>query len=194
MKLDLAQTVCLILMVIMTAGAAYVTLEKRAYDEKILTLTNAAAEASKTVEVTQGLYTKATIESKNLQDLLNSKDSQITDLKAQLSKTNESLLSATNLMIKWKNDYLAVVAGTQTTLPSNPATPNAPERLKVAFSKDFGPILASGFCLTNPPEASVDLHQQRPLKLTLAISQDSTGIWHSYVTNSEAKSPSLVKT
>ena len=185
MKLNLSQILCLVLVACVITGVIYATLEKRSYDNQIATLSNSLATESQSKEIAQGLYEKATITSKNLQDLLNNEDAQNISLKKQLDQKNEDLITATNLMIKWKTDYLAIVAGTQTVLPANPATPNAPERVKVAFSKDFGPILASGFCLTNPPEASVDLHQQRPLKLTLAVSQDAQGLWHTYTSSNE---------
>ena len=183
MKLSISQIGCIVLASLMLAGAVYVMIEKHSYDSQITSMNNAIAEKDKTIEVKQGLYEKATLETKNLQDLLDGKDTQITDLKKELDKKDQELIAATNLVIKWRADYQALVAATQTTIPGT--LPTDPSRTKVAFEKDFGPILVSGYTLTAPPEAFVSLHQQRPLKLTLALSQDENKLWHTYVTSSE---------
>ena len=61
----------------------------------------------------------------------------------------------------------------------------APKRLRVDFNKDWGYIGIEGYTLTDPAFAWVSIKQNRPLKLTLAISQDQEGLWHTYTTSSE---------
>jgi len=185
-KLTISQIGCIVLAALMLAGAVYVMLEKRSYDNQITAMNNAIAEKDQTIEVKSGLYEKATLETKNLRDLLDGKDTQIADLKKELDKKDQELIAATNLVIKWRADYQALVAATQTVIPGT--LPTDPSRIKVEFEKDFGPILVRGYTLSEPPEAFVSLHQQRPLKLTLALSQDSNKLWHSYVTSSDDNS------
>lgn len=183
MKLTLAQIGCIILASLMLAGVIYVAVVKSSYDSQIVSLNNAIAEKDKTIEVKQGLYEKATLETKNLKDLLDTKDARIADLVKELKKKDQDLIAATNLAVKWKTDYEALVKATQGLVP--PVNPGDPSRIKVSFNKDFGPILVSGYTLSDPPEAFINLHQQRPLKLTLVVSQDKDGLWHTYTTSSE---------
>ena len=183
MKLSIAQYGCIGLTALMLAGVVYVAVLKHSYNTNITDLNNAVALQTQTSEIVRGLYEKATLETKNLEDLLDGRDTQIAALKKELDKKDQDLIAETNMAIKWKSDYQALVAATQTTVPG--ATPADPSRTKVEFNKDFGPILVQGYTLTAPPEAFVLLHQQRPLKLTLAISQDENKLWHTYVTSSE---------
>jgi len=181
--MTISQIGCIILASVLLGGAIYATLEKRSYDAKIVAMNNAIAAKDQTIEIAQGLYEKSTLETKSLKELLNSKNSEVLSLKTELDKKDQQLIAATSMALKWKHDYEALVAATQTTVPGT--QPTDPARTKVSFEKDFGPILVSGYTLTGPPEAYVKLHQQRPLRLTLAISQDKTGLWHTYTTSSE---------
>lgn len=178
MKLTATGIGCIALSVILCLGAGYMALRVRAYDNQIVTLNNAIAAKDKTVEVSQGLYEKAAIESKNLRDLLDARDVQLAALGRELDRKGQELVTATGLVVRWKHDYEALVGATQTVDPQG--------RTRVEFSKDFGPILASGYTLTNPAEAFVKLHQQRPVRVSVAVSQDRSGLWHTYATSSEA--------
>lgn len=172
---------------LMVGGIIYVSIAKSSYEKQIVDLNNTIATKDKTIEVDKDVYTKQTIQIQDISSTLTSKDAQIVALNAQLKKANEDLLSATNLAITWKQNYEAMVAAKQSNVPSTPI-PGQPtvERIKVDFTKDFGYIGINGYCLTSPPEAYVDIHQNRPLKLTLALSQDSSKNWHTYVTSSES--------
>lgn len=183
MKLTISQIGCIVLAALMLAGVAYVALEKRSYDAKIVAMNNAIATKDKTIEVSQGLFEKATLETKDLRSLLDTKDTQITALQGELKQKDQELVTATSIAVRWKADYEALVKATQEHVPA--AAVGGVDRFKVSFEKDFGPILVTGYTFTDPPEAFIDLHQQRPLKLTVAISQDDKGLWHTYSSSSE---------
>ena len=149
-------------------------------DREMTRLRNEVAVRDQTIEVQKGVFTKLTIESDNLRKLLDSKDEQIQGLTDQLKKSKEDLLVANQLVIKWKKAYEGAVDAHQ-----DPEDPAQPGRTKVSFQKDWGMIGVKGWTLTNPAEAWVSVNQLRPLKVTVAVSQDKAGAWHTYATSSE---------
>ena len=167
---------------LMLALVIYGLFARRAYEKQLLDMSNSLAERDKTIEVQKGVYDKLTVQNREVEDLLTSKDTEIVQLKADLDKAHQDLLTATNLVVQWKKAYEAVVASTQTTVPSDGTHG---ERVKVSFTKDFGYIGTEGYCLTNPPETYIKIQQNRPLKLTVAIAQDQDKVWHTYTTSSE---------
>lgn len=149
-------------------------------DREMARLRNEVAVRDQTIEVQKGVFTKLTIESDNLRKLLDSKDEQIQGLTDQLKKSKEDLLVANQLVIRWKKAYEGAVDAHQ-----DPPDPEQPGRTKVSFQKDWGMIGVKGWTFTNPPEAWVSVTQLRPLKVTVAVSQDKSGAWHTYATSSE---------
>jgi hypothetical protein len=182
-KETLLKIAVLALAVVLIIGIILGAIGKYYYDNKLVDLQNTIASRDKTIETKDGLYEKLVIQTKNLEDLLNSKDKEIIALKEQLKDKDQELITATSLAVKWKKAYEALVAATQTTIP--PSTPDGKERTKVSFQKDFGYIRVSGYTLTNPAEAFILVKQNRPLKLVVAVSQDKDKIWHTYATSSE---------
>lgn len=152
-------------------------------DKELVRLRNESASKDQTIEVQKGLYTKLTLESGNLKSLLDTKDQQIKDLVAQVKQGKEDLLAANQLVIRWKKAYEGAANAHQDPVP--PVTPGQPGRDRVTFDKDFGMIGVKGYTLTNPPEAWVSVNQLRPLKITVAISQDKSMQWHTYATSSD---------
>lgn len=171
------------LMVLLGCGAIYVAAKKQAYEKSIIELQNQIAERDKTIEVQKGVYEKLTLQLNDLKGALDQRDAQVRALEDDLKKKKEELLDATTVAINWKKAYEAEVKGHQSDVP--PVKPGDPTRTKVEFEKDFGYIGVKGYTLTNPPDAWVHVQQNRPLKVTLAISQDKQKVWHTYATSSE---------
>ena len=168
-----------LLLFVAIGGAIY----KSKYDSQISALQNDKAQMAQTIEVQKGVYEKLVATSQNLENDLSSKDAQIVALKKQVDDQKEQILTLTQVAVQWKTAYEAAVKGTQTTVPATPGSTDV--RTKVEFEKDFGYIGAKGYTLTNPPEAWIHIQQNRPLKLSVAITQDAQKAWHSYVTSSE---------
>lgn len=173
----------LLLIGLICVGSVWAFFKKRAYDNQLVELQNQVAARDKTIEVSKGVYTKLTLQLTDLTSALDQKDEQVKGLEADLKKKKEDLLTASTVAIGWKKAYEAQVAGKQTDVPG--VKPGDPTRVKVEFAKDFGYIGVDGFTLTNPAEATVKVKQNRPLKVTLAISQDKNKVWHTYTTSSE---------
>jgi hypothetical protein len=171
----------LALCVVIVIAVVVLGIERRAQQELVTKLQNDVAQRDQTIEVQKGVYHKLSIESEGLQKLLTSKDEEMVRLNKELKKSKEQLLTANSLVVQWKKAYEAVVTGNQSDVNGE----NGVVRKKVEFSKDFGYIGVSGFTLTDPPEASVRVQQNRPLKLSLIVSQDDSGAWHTRTTSSE---------
>jgi hypothetical protein len=171
-------------LVVMGLGAAWY---KHAYDKRITQLQNEMAEKDKTIEVQKGLYTKLTVQSENVKGVLDQKDTQVRELEDQIKKQKQDLLNASTVVASWKKAYEGLAKATQTEVPADPTKPAlvGKTREKVDFHEDFGYIGVDGWTLTNPAQAWVRVKQNRPLKLTLAISQDKDKAWHTYATSSE---------
>ncbi|MHB8407933.1 MAG: hypothetical protein ACYDHY_07605 [Acidiferrobacterales bacterium] len=177
----------LILLLLLTIGVllAAGAIKKSAYDKQVVILQNQAAAQAKTIEDQKGLFEKLALQETNVQSMLDTTNAQVKELQSQLKKSNEDLASAVEvtLQLKAQNADLKLASGAQTTVPST--VKGQPDRTKVAFDKDFGTVKVDGFTLTNPPEANISLLPSTPLKLTVALSQDKTKVWHAYATSSD---------
>jgi len=176
---------------VMVAGV-YFYIQKRSYQNTIIDLHNEIALSSETVEVQKGLYKKATAQIDNLEDSLKaiealheSDETIIKALRKEIKNRDEKILAVNRVAAKWKSAYEAEAAAHQEEIPPNPEDPTIPGRTKIIFDKDFGYIGVSGYTLSNPAYAWVKVQQNRPLYLTLAITQSKDKRWNTYVTSSE---------
>jgi hypothetical protein len=131
----------------------------------------------------KGVFEKLAIESSDLKNKLDQRDTQIKMLLDDVKKSGEELLAVNTMSLSWKKAYEALVNGVQTSIPS--ANPGGQRRDKVEFEKDWKYIRASGYTITNPPEAYVKVEQVKPLKISVTIGQMDDGSWKSRVTSSE---------
>lgn len=177
-----------VLCLIFAGAIIFAAVKKNSYEKQITELQNQVALNAKTIEVGKGLYEKATLQLTDLKSAMDSKDAQVKELEAQISKGKEDLLDATSLTVSWKHAYESVATATETHIAASgpSSTPSSlPGRTRVDFTKDFGYIGVTGYTLTDPAEAWVSVKQNRPLKMVLAISQSKDKSWHTYVTSSE---------
>lgn len=176
------------LIVVLVGIVIYGAIAKASSDAEMARLRNEVASKDVTIEVQNGVYSKLAIESENIKKMLDARDKQVSDLMVQISKNKEELLSANQLVVKWKKAFEGKAKASQVIVAQEPEDGTikfAVDRYKVAFEADFGMIGVNGYTLTNPAEAWVSVKQLRPLKITLAVSQDKNKQWHSYATTSE---------
>ncbi len=172
-----------ILLLLAVAGAVGFTLVSNGHKSKIIELQNEVAKRDVTIEVQKDVYTKLALQTNSMKELLDSTDAELLRLNSELRDRKAEVLAAQKLTIKWKKDFEALVVAIQTE--QDGVTPDAPTRKKVSFSKDFGYILAEGYTLTDPPEAFVRVKQNRPLRLSVVMTQDPDRSWRGYATSSE---------
>jgi hypothetical protein len=180
-----------LVIIIMTMGVV-MYMQKRNHDKDVVKLHNKIAMQSKTVEVHKNAYEKATVELDDLESVLRTFEAgkgldakTIKDLRKLIKKRNEEILSTNRLALKWKKAYEAEAEANQTEEPTDPDDPTSPTRTKVSFEKDFGYLGVNGYTLTNPAYAWVKINQNRPLLLTMTVTQARDGHWSTYVTSSE---------
>lgn len=165
-------------------------LDKEALKDRVADLHNEIAQTSKTIEIQKGVFQKATSELSDLEEILDSiargskqDREKIEKLMKELDKRNEDILNVTRFALMWRKPYEGEAEANQLVVP--PEKEGDPERKKVEFQKDFGYIGVNGFTLTDPAYSWVKVEQKRPLKVTLALSQDKRGRWNTYATTSE---------
>lgn len=168
-------------------GALIIHFQIASYQRRISDLQNQIAQKDKTIELNNGTFEKLTQTNGDLKSFLDENDKQLKELKKQLDQKNAEVLSVTQTSIKWKKAYESFASASQTEVKTDDQAGKKEERIreKVDFSKNFGIISVNGYTLTDPPEAYVKVQQERPLKLTLTVSQNSDGTWTSYATSSD---------
>lgn len=162
--------------------AIYAVSKQRSYEKKIVELQNVAASKDQTIELKDGLYHKLTLQNDNLQKLLSSKDKTTKDLLEQIRKGKQDILAVNEINVGLKHQLEELKNATQTTVPGQPGKP---DRTKVDFHDDFGVVRVDGWTITNPAQSWVRLSPGKPLRLTLAVSQDKDKAWHTYVTTDD---------
>jgi hypothetical protein len=176
-----------ILLVFLGIAGAF-TLVKSSYDQKIVELQNAVAARDQTIETQKGVYQKLAIQSNNLQDLLGTKDEQLKLLQAQLKKSGDDLLTATTLVVKLKKDLLT--AGNVVVQPTDPTNPGM-IAAKFDSLTDFDPFRVHGTVVTDCANRTMVMNpfvlsQERPLRLSVVVSQGPDKTWRTSTTSSEA--------
>lgn len=177
----LAKIGAAVLIVIVAVLVVVGEIERRKYKAEIARLRNTIAERDKTIETAKDVYEILTRSTKDIYDALLEKGEEVRRLKEEIKSGKEEILTANTLVVKWKKAYEASVKGTQTVVYVD----GEPKRTRVDFEKDFGYIGVSGYTVTDPPEATVKIQQNRPLRLTAVVSQDKEGAWHTRVASSE---------
>lgn len=177
-----------VLLVIMAALAVAFTLNRRAYETRIVDLQNQVAARDKTLEVQVGVYQKLTIQANDLSKLVDSKDKQIVELKNQLDKTGAQLLTASSLIIQLKDQ---VAKGKATVVVTKPTTPDGKTTFAISRTENFGPFAVD--CKMNGTEpvtpdwieSEISLTQPRLFKVSVIVSQDKDGTWRTTTTSSD---------
>lgn len=168
-----------ILLAFMLAGYRYGVNKSKG---RIAELSMQLSKSEETLEIQKGLYSKKVGEYNDLSVLLDTSRSEVRALKKHLEESEAKLLVAEQVSLKWKKAYEDYVKAHQTDLPPDD---NGVVRKRVEFDGDLGPIHASGWTLTDPPEAHLKLEQLLPLILTMNLVQNKDGTWSTFVTSSD---------
>ena len=175
------------LIVLLVALVIFGAVRKSQYESQVIQLQNAVAARDQTIETQKGVYQKLAIQSDNLKGLLDQKDEQLKLLEKQLKKSGDDLLTANTLIVKLKKDLAS--AGNGTTIPVDPVKPGF---VGVGFDtkQDLSPFRVTGSTLADcdrkePSTFNVKLSQEKPLRLSVIVSQSNDGTWKTSTTSSE---------
>ena len=176
------------LLIFFLAGAAYFYISERKHDDEIRKLTNAISIQAETIEISKDVYEKQSVEIKTLNGLLKTSSEANKRMLEEIEKRELKIASLNQLVVYWKKAYEGAVEATEEE--EGEVSPDcqvecSKVRTKVTFQKDFGFIRVDGHTLTHPPEGFVKVEQVRPLRLTLAVVQDSAKKWSAIVSSSE---------
>lgn len=161
-------------------GDWWTTRQSRA---EISTLKTELSKHLETIEVQKDVYAIQIFKYDVLQELFDTSRAEVEALKKHLDDTNAKLLTATQLTLKWKKAYEALLDSQQT---EEPPVDGGPVRKRVDFAGKLGPIQATGHTLTDPPQAFLKLEQVDPLKLTVSVAQNKDKTWSTFVTTSDS--------
>ncbi len=170
-----------VLLLLAISVAIGFTLVSNAHKKELVELQNTIASRDVTIEIQKNVYTELAIKSEATLQIALEFAEQNQALVAEIKTRKAEVLTAQNLVIKWKKAYEALVVATQT----EETTPEGVVRKKVEFIKDFGPFIVKGHTLTDPPEALLNVNQGRPLKLSVVMTQEKDKSWRGYATSSE---------
>ena len=174
----------------------FTIIEARRRADMITDLQNQLAQSSQTIETQKGVFEKLTVQSHDLQSILNDKDKQLEDLKKTLKKRDEQILTANQIAIHWRSAYEARFSegvvrfqprdGGVVEVPNSDGGTESFSDPVVQFQHDFGPFIVSGMTVaSDPPQAFLRVEQGRPLRIRLLVTQAEDKSWKTYVTSSE---------
>ena len=156
--------------------ATYGYFKFNAYEKQIVKLQNEIAARDTTIEVQKQVYAKLALQLDDLKTTIDTSTAEGKRLAEELKKNKAELVAVNNSIILLK-DQVAKGQGQQTDVGG---------RKKVEFAQDFGYAKVTGFTLTDPPEYQLKLGQgSKPLKLTMALTQQKDGSWKQFVTSSD---------
>ena len=168
------------------AFAGFMTFRDHQRAAEITRLQNEIALRDKTIEVKDGVYQKLTIQTKDLSDLLNAKDTELMALRDQLKKQGADLLTANTVVVKLRKD-LQDAKNNVTVVVSDPAKPGV-KSFMIDTEDRLDPFQITGQagvdCDTNQAHYKVALGQRSPIKFSVVVSQDKDGTWRSSATSS----------
>lgn len=139
------------------------------------------ASAEQTIKLKDGLFAEKLNEMRDLQTILEGQTTDLKNLREQLQKSREQLLTVQQIAVQWKKKYEDYVAAHQSEEPG----PDGTVRKRVDFAGDLGPFHAEGHTLTDPPEAFLSILQTRALHLAIAVAQGKDGKWNTYVSSDD---------
>jgi hypothetical protein len=174
---------------LLIAGIIYHTIVTRSLEYDLRNLRNQVALRDETIEVEKGVFQKRImemeLEATDLKNLLSNEANQVQSLVRRLEQEKQTVLAVTQMSVYWKQKYeFAIKDATQEPVP-DPVDPTRPPRLRVKFDATQGSLRASGWTLTDPPEAYVQIEQVKPLKLVVAFSRRTDGQWTASAASSD---------
>lgn len=169
--------------VLLVVGALYLAWQKHSFESQVRDLQNEVAKRDQTIEVQKDVYAKLDLQVKDLKSTIDTSTEAGKRLADEVAKSKAELVSVTNTLVKLQKQ-VAEGKGGQTDVPG--PKPGDPTRKKVTFGQDFGYARVDGFTLTDPPEYHLELGQgSRPLKLSLALTQQKDRSWRTLVASSD---------
>jgi len=166
------------------AFAGFMTFRDHQRIARVIDLQNEIARRDKTIEVQEGVYQKLALQTKDLSELLDKKDVELSALQEQLKEQGSELLTANTIVVKLRKDLRDVQSIVAISDPENPSI----KKINFNTKERLDPFQIVGKveidCDNNKAQFEVNLKQRSPIKFSVLVSQDSDGTWRSSATSS----------
>ncbi len=175
----------IILIIIICSFLIYNKLDKNKLDNTIKQLEIQLSKKDETIRDLNGVISKYAIEVENVDSILDGSDKvqkKIIDSK----KKDEEIKSIQQVSVRLKKKYVSDLFKNDEVIEEHVNTSTisiAKVRTKVSFIKIFDIYKISGYTLSNPAYAHIELDQTNIIKIALVISQTKNGAWKSYASS-----------
>lgn len=152
--------------------------------DAIRELNNQLAQSKQLIKETQTAYSSQATEVQDLK-VKNS------NLQSIIKKNKQEILAISDVALKWKDKYFEIKNANQNFVDGSGSQPvSLPSslqascdeclnniRIRVDFEKEQDNLKISGYTLTNPAYASINLEWLKDLQLQLVLTKDENGIY-----------------
>lgn len=153
---------------------AYMAIKAKQEEKDKVEALNKIAEMDQVRQEENGSWTKLAQQKDEIIHLL---EHQNQDLADDIQRRNESILSMSEAIAKIRSARIIIRTQDGDNVHE---TPEPDGRIRVSFDETQDMIRVSGFTLTNPAEAQIDVGFTRPLRLRTTITQAQNGAWRTY--------------
>lgn len=130
---------------------------------------NRIAEQSEVIREKDRLWSRLATQYDNLEERVRERDLQFAQM---LEDRDERILALSETVANIRPVRVVVRQPVQTDTPDG--------RSRVSFDETVPPVRVSGYTLTNPPEAEMEVSFPEPLRLRTTVVQRDDGSWRSY--------------
>lgn len=179
MNIDWDKVIKIILAILAAAGftfAAVKAVESANERKARIEAQNDLAEQAEVVKEKEGLWSKLSFQKDEVIEDLRGRNS---DLASLIEDRDQRIYSLTETIAKIKP--VRVVVRQENVRQSEEEGEDGQERARVDFEQTEDPVKVSGFTLTNPAEAELEVSFVRPLRLTTTVVQNEDGSFQTYL-------------
>lgn len=176
-----------ILAILLLIGGAVYGYERWQHGKQRRELNNKLAKVQKMQQETETAHSRLAIEAEDLK-------AENSDLQDIIEDRDEAILALTHANIKLKNKVVRIEDAKQSTVDRDGNVVEHPGceevgdslRTKVAFEKEEDPLKISGFTLTNPAYAEVEIKWLRDIKLEVVLTKNDDGTYRVYLDSTKS--------
>ena len=167
-----------VIMSVLLAGLSFfgigMFMRANAEEKKRVEAQNQIARMSEVIHEREQVWSRLSVQQDDLLKVLKERNQELADM---IEERDESILTLSQTIANF--DPVRVVVRRERVIQTVDET--NPERVRVQFDDEQDPVRVSGFTLTNPAEAEVEVSFTRPLQLTTTVTQQDDGSWRTYV-------------
>lgn len=172
---------------------SFIFYQNKKHNTEVRNLHNKLALSEQLVRETKDAWSSRAIEVENLK-------SENAQLQKVIKNNDEEIFAISQVSLRWQNKYYQIRDARQTIVSALAASQPASLsvycadcikdlRFRVDFNQTQDDLKVSGYTVTNPPEAFVNLEWQKDLTLNLTLTRDKSKSFKVYL---DSKSNSVI--